>query len=93
MSDLKQFKKHGIISDNRENARISGVSEVLSFDENRVLCKTELGILAIKGAELRVSNLNTDTGDLNVDGLIDSFLYEGSAGLRSGKSVIGRIFK
>ena len=93
MSDIKHGRRHGFTSENREKARISGVSEVLSFDERSVVCKTELGVLVIKGAELRISNLNTDTGDLNIDGMIDSLTYDGSSGIKSGKSVLGRIFK
>lgn len=86
------LKRHGIVSENRENARISGVSEVLSFDEGGVVCQTELGALIIKGAGLKVNNLNADTGDLSVDGYIDSFTYEASAG-KQKQSVFGKIFR
>ncbi|MCL2702705.1 MAG: sporulation protein YabP [Defluviitaleaceae bacterium] len=89
----KPVKAHGIVSENRESARISGVSEVLSFDEDSVVCKTDLGVLAIKGSGLRVSSLNTDTGVLEITGQIDSFVYESGHGYKSKQSVLGRIFK
>ena len=92
MSETKKNTGHGFSSENRENARITGVSEVLSFDDHSVICQTELGALVVKGVNLRVSSLNTDTGELNVDGLIDSLTYE-NAGYKSKQSMLGRIFK
>lgn len=93
MSEIsKPVRAHAIVCENRETARISGVSEVLSFDEHIVLCQTDLGALLIKGVNLKVNNLNADTGDLGVDGFIDSFAYE-NAGAKSKQSVFGKIFK
>ena len=85
-------KPHTIKCDNRENVCVSGVSEVLSFDELSVVCQTPMGVLAIKGSGLKVSNLNTETGLLDVSGSVDSLTYT-SGGGRSKQSVLSRIFK
>ena len=83
---------HSITSNMRENVRVTGALEVLSFDDAGVVCTTELGVLAIKGANLRVLNLNTDTGVLDVVGVIDSLAYADKH--QKGKqSILGRIFK
>ena len=89
----KPIEKHSVTVDNREKINCTGVSEVLSFDDNIVVCRTGLGVLSIKGSDLRVSGLNTETGILDVTGTVDSLVYENGAGYRSKQSVLGRIFK
>ena len=45
-----------IVLENREKLSISGVLDVLSFDDQIVILETELGLLTIKGENLRVIN-------------------------------------
>ena len=42
-----------IILENREKLSISGVLDVLSFDDQIVILETELGLLTVKGENLR----------------------------------------
>jgi len=71
----------------RQTMRLSGVQNVDVFDEARIVLQTELGKLEIKGQHLNVTNLDVDTGSLQVDGVIDSFAYaeERKRRSRSGK--------
>lgn len=71
----------------RQTMRLSGVQNVDVFDEARIVLQTELGKLEIKGQHLNVTNLDVDTGSLQVDGVIDSFAYmeEKKRRNRSGK--------
>ncbi len=55
-----------IVLENRKALMVTGVSEVDSFDEHTVNLFTELGELTIKGQELHISQLNVETGELNV---------------------------
>lgn len=43
-----------LILENREKLTISGVIDVLSFDDQIVILETELGMLTIKGEDLRM---------------------------------------
>ena len=54
---------------------LTGVSEVLNFDEQEIVVVTELGQLTIKGRSLHIKNYNTQAGDLHVTGIIDSLVY------------------
>ena len=42
-----------LVLENREKLSISGVLDVLSFDDQVVIIETELGLLTIKGENLR----------------------------------------
>ena len=59
----------------REQALISGIEEVISFDENCVVLRTVCGIMAIDGKELRVVSLDTDAGSIVLSGMVDGVIY------------------
>ena len=59
----------------RQMMRLSGVNNVDVFDEEKIVLQTELGRLEIKGQHLNVTSLDVEHGSLQVDGVIDSFVY------------------
>lgn len=73
---------HSIIIGQRENINISGVVEVVGFDDETVLLKTVMGGLTIKGEGLHIGAFSTTSGDLDVDGRIIALAYtdEGQKG-------------
>lgn len=66
---------HNVIMEDRKSLTVSGVSNVDSFDEQTVIAFTEMGELAIKGQNLQVSKLSTETGELFVTGKISALIY------------------
>ena len=86
--------RHKIIMEQRCNAVITGVIDVMSFDEGLVVADTESGTMVIKGAGLHISNLNLDNGHLDINGEINSITYDtrGSYG-KNKQSLVSRIFK
>lgn len=85
---------HKIIMINRKTGSISGVKDVISFDIASVLLETSNGMLTIKGSDLHVSRLNLDKGEIDIDGMIDSFSYSDiNSYAKSRESVISRLFK
>ena len=59
----------------RERLTMSGVTEVLSFDEDFVTVSTPLGRVEIEGKELRILNMSSESGDLLVTGRVDGVYY------------------
>ena len=66
---------HTFVIENRESANISGVTDVLSFDENLIILETGAGGLTLTGSDMHIEMLSLDTGDLSVAGHIDSAVY------------------
>jgi len=60
----------------RGQITVSGVSEVLSFDETNVRLVTTCGILNLEGDGLRIHVLNTADGTVAVTGRLNGVLYE-----------------
>ena len=55
---------------------MTGVTEVVSFDETCVVLQTSLGLLIVQGQQLSLKNLSLDGGQVAVDGTISALSYE-----------------
>ena len=67
---------HEISLKDRRRMSVSGVREVISFDENAVILKTGLGTLVIHGQGLQLKNLSLDGGQVGVEGTVSALIYE-----------------
>lgn len=67
---------HKLTLNERSNLTMTGVSEVVSFDDTTVILHTSLGTLVVQGQGLQLKQLSLDGGQVAVDGTISSLLYE-----------------
>ncbi|MCD8180389.1 MAG: YabP/YqfC family sporulation protein [Firmicutes bacterium] len=72
-------REHSVSLMNRANMSLSGVTDVTEFSDCRVLLKTSMGGLCVKGKKLSISQLNTDAGTLDVNGEIQTIQYTGGS--------------
>ena len=73
---------------------MTGITDVISFDLNKVLLETDYGVITIKGSNLHVSRLTVDKGELDIDGEIQSMEYSKAAEVdKKGESLLGRLLK
>lgn len=96
--DDRKLSNTGVIQnlvlENREKLSISGVLDVLSFDDQVVIVETELGLLTVKGENLRINKLSIDTSEVVVDGEIYNLAYsENDLDKKSAAGILGKIFK
>ena len=82
-----------LILENRGKISISGVLDVLSFDDQVVIVETELGLLTIKGENIRINKLSIDTSEVIVEGDISSMSYSDKSVEKTKTSVLSKIFK
>jgi len=80
---MVQDMGHGLRLEERRKLTVTGVTEVLGFDENQVVMQTALGNLTVHGEELKLKNLSADGGQLAVEGQIAALVYE-QPGQRGG---------
>ena len=84
--------RHTLHLEEREKVRIGGVLEVLSFDEEGIMLETTCGMLLLKGNGLHMGKLDLDSGDLTVDGIVDSITYS-DGGFSEKHSILGKLFR
>lgn len=60
----------------RNKLTMTGVSEVVRFEENLVVLQTNLGMLNIHGQGLQLKNLSLEGGQAAVEGQISALIFE-----------------
>lgn len=78
--NTKIRSEHDIVLKNREQMALTGVSEVVSFTDEQITLKTSCGDLLIRGNSLNIGHLNTDTGELEISGIISFIKYSKNKG-------------
>ncbi|MDR0930965.1 MAG: sporulation protein YabP [Clostridiales bacterium] len=85
------FEQSNVIIENRARASVSGVTDVISFDDESVILETTLGPLVLHGRDFKINKLNVDIGELEIDGQIDDFAYQVAE--KEKPSLLNRLFK
>ena len=81
-----------LILENRGKS-ISGVNNVLSFDDQVVMVETELGLLTVKGENIRINKLSIDTSEVIIEGDISYLAYSDKELEKTKGNLISKIFK
>jgi len=85
-----RLRSHSIHIDDRRLMSVSGVKDVDSFNEQFVQLLTEAGELRIEGADLHITKLNLDEGQIMLEGEVTAMEY---AETEERGSLFGRIFR
>ncbi len=72
---LMQNLPQNVMLEDRKKLTVTGVTDVDSFDERTVSVYTNLGEMSVRGMDIRINKLNTETGELTLEGRIDALIY------------------
>ena len=76
--EAKITRPHNLILEDRSRLSVSGVDDVVSFDEGEAVLQTSRGSLTLRGSGMRVERLSLDTGELSLEGLVTELSYDDS---------------
>ncbi len=82
---------HSVSIDDRSKMTVTGVSDVDSFDEQTMIVYTDMGELTVRGKNLHISRLNTETGELNITGTVVAIAYTDDR--TKGGGFMSRLFR
>lgn len=85
-----RIRSHSLHIDDRRLMSVTGVKDVDSFNEQAVQLITEAGELRIEGAELHITRLNLEEGQVLLEGEIYALEY---AEHEERGSLLGRLFR
>lgn len=86
-------RKSNLNLENRKKLFLTGVMEVISFNDRVIILNTCLGTLSIKGEGLKMTKLDVQNGDISVIGRVDSLIYTGSERKKDNETIIAKLFK
>ena len=85
---------HILTLNNRDRGNLTGILDVISFNESQIVLDTDMGLLTIRGKDLHVSRLPLEKGEIDIEGRTDSFTYSSNESIRkAGQSFLSRLFK
>ena len=96
MEDLNVTSRHQhkMMIQNRKDGALTGIMDVVSFDEAEVILETDMGSLSIKGEGLHIKRLDLEKGEVDLNGRMDSFVYSEQKGFAAkGESFLSRLFR
>lgn len=76
MGENQMQLPHRLILNERRQLSMTGVTEVVSFDDTSVVLRTELGTLVIQGSGLQLKTLSLEGGQVVVEGSVSAMHYE-----------------
>ena len=84
---------HKLTLDNRKEALLTGVKDVVSFDEKEILLQTSEGRLQIRGSQLHVKGLDLEKGEAVLAGHVDSLVYLSKDSPKKEEPLFTRLFR
>lgn len=93
-TDIKiEDNKSSLILESRKKLALTGVLEVMNFDEEKIDLLTVLGNLTVKGKDLKMNKLDVQNGDVVIIGTVSSMVYSNKEIKKNNQSLISRLFK
>ena len=93
MEDKVTGISHRLMLDNRKEASVTGVKDMISFDEKEILLQTADGRLQIRGSGLHVKGLNLEKGEAALAGHVDSLVYLSKDSPKKEEPLLARLFR
>ena len=88
----KIIMPHSALLKDRQELHLSGVTDVDSFDETGITAYTDIGELSIGGENLHITKLSLESGDVTVEGEVESLVYSDDV-KEKNTSFFGKLFK
>lgn len=86
-------RKCSLVLESRKRLSLTGVIEVVSFNDEQIILNTVLGSLTIKGDGLKMNKLDVQNGEVMIVGTVNSCVYSGTETKRDKESIFSKLFK
>ena len=84
-------REHSLSLEKRKILTAKGIADVEGFDETKILAMLDGTAFTIGGKNLKIVSFSAETGNLKVEGEIDSVTYSNALSRKAG--IFARIFK
>ncbi|MCL2213175.1 MAG: sporulation protein YabP [Oscillospiraceae bacterium] len=71
----KENAPHNLTLHNRVEMTLTGILDVMAFDEMALSLQTTAGMLNIDGEGLQISKLDVNSGEMHLEGTVRGFYY------------------
>lgn len=75
MNNGNNFESHKISIDDRRHSVLTGIDDVISFNDISITVHSALGDMIIEGEELKIENFSAEKGILTIVGKVNGLYY------------------
>ena len=94
MEEKGESLRHNICIENRAGLSLTGVGEVIQFNDKVLVVNTNMGRLQVDGNNLHVTGYDEKKGELNLSGEVDGLRYSNVKNVgKTTKGIVGRMFR
>lgn len=76
----KILSTHTVFMENRRELKITGVLQVIAYDEYRVVLRTDFGKMTVSGKNILAGQMSTDSKTMELTGDINYIQYQANRG-------------
>ena len=76
--------------ENRKTLTLTGVSNIISFDEGSAILDSQYAVISVEGEDLQIMKMDIDSGEVIITGKINVLAYSDK---KQGAKRLGSIFK
>ena len=89
---MEEIKRVGqtLLLENRTRLTVDTVKSIEGFNEDFLEISTELGVICIEGAELKIEHLTSENGKIRINGQISGIFFREE---KPAKRLFKNIFK
>ncbi len=92
MEEIREALEHDVVISSRKRLHMTGIKDVVAFDEGQIMAQNESSDISIEGENLKIEKFDSSSGELAVNGKIDGVLYYASTPQKKKRSIVG-LFK
>lgn len=89
----KSTSSHVLNLVNRKSISLTGIKKIDNFSETEFILESIMGYMKIRGNNLEMIKLDTNTGDVSIKGEIDSIIYIDKNKKVIKESIMDKLFK
>lgn len=76
----KILSTHTVYMENRKELKITGVLQVIAYDEYKVILRTDFGKMTVAGKNIVAGQMSTDSKTMELTGDINYIQYQANRG-------------
>ncbi|MBE6607600.1 MAG: sporulation protein YabP [Ruminococcaceae bacterium] len=88
--DSEKISYGNAVIENRKTLTVTGVNNIISFDENSALLDSQSAVISVDGGGLQIMKMDVDSGEVVIVGRIDALAYSDK---KQGVKRLGGFFR
>jgi sporulation protein YabP len=88
--DGEKISYGNAVIENRRSLTLTGVSNIISFDESSAILDSQYAVISVDGEDLQIMKMDMDSGEVVITGKINVLAYSDK---KQGAKRLGAFFK